>query len=162
MADVIRNLSVTGEQFVSVTAVLLLTLVNIFGLRRGAVLQNIASWAKFAAIGTLVVMGIAVGKGSFEHYSGHYSMALPASPATTSILSGIGVALIAVFWAYDGWVYITWVAGEVKDPQRNLPRSLVLGLLIVGALYLAINSVYLHALPMTEIPASTAVAQAAA
>jgi len=157
-----HTLTVTREHLVSLTAILLLTLVNIFGLRRGAMLQNIATWAKFAAIGTLVILGIAVGKGSFEHYSGHYSMALPASPATTSILSGIGVALIAVFWAYDGWVYITWVAGEVKDPQRNLPRSLVLGLLIVGALYLAINAVYLYALPMTEIAANTAVAQAAA
>jgi len=162
LASRIHTLTVTREHLVSLTAITLLTLVNIFGLRRGAVLQNIATWAKFAAIGTLVILGIAVGKGSFEHYSGHYSIALPASPAAPSIISGIGVALIAVFWAYDGWVYITWVAGEVKDPQRNLPRSLVLGLLIVGALYLAINAVYLYALPMTEIAANTAVAQAAA
>ena len=77
-------------------------------------------------------------------------------------MAGIGVALIAVFWAYDGWVYITWVAGEVKDPQRNLPRSLILGLLLVGVVYLAINAVYLYALPMTGIAAEEAVAQTAA
>ena len=152
------TLAVTREHLVAVTAIAFLTLVNIFGLRRGAVLQNVATWTKFAAVGALVVLGLAVGKGSW----GHYTSALPVSAAAPSLMTGIGVALIAVFWAYDGWVYITWVAGEVEDPQRNLPRSLILGLLIVGTLYLAINAVYLYALPMTEIAANETVAQAAA
>ena len=78
------------------------------------------------------------------------------------MLTGLGVALIAVFWAYDGWVYITFVAGEVKDPQRNLPRSLIWGMTLVGAVYIAINAVYLYALPMTGIAAQEAVAQTAA
>src|SRR5262249_9923 len=60
-----------------------------------------------------------------------------------------------------GWVYITWVAGEVKDPQRNLPRSLIMGLLLVGFIYLAINAVYLYAMPMTAISETTTVAQSA-
>ena len=77
------------------------------------------------------------------------------------MLAGLGVALIAVFWALDGWVYITWVAGEVKDPGRNLPRSLVWGLLLVGFIYLAINAVYIYALPMTGIAATETVAQSA-
>src|SRR5262249_33772614 len=62
----------------------------------------------------------------------------------------------------DGWVYITWVAGEVKDPERNLPRSLIGGLVLVGLLYIAINATYLYALPMSEISAEPAVAKAAA
>src|SRR5262249_32780328 len=136
------TLSVTREHLVALAAIAFLTMVNIFGVRRGAVLQNVATWAKFAAIGALVVLGLGVGKGSWEHYTS----GLPVSSATPSLMTGIGVALIAVFWAYDGWVYITWVAGEVKDPERNLPRSLILGLLIVGTLYLAINAVYLYAL----------------
>lgn len=154
----VYSLTITREHMISLAAIAFLTLVNIFGVRRGAVLQNIATWAKFAAIGALVVLGLAVGKGSW----GHYASSLPASPVAQSFLTSIGVALIAVFWAYDGWVYITWVAGEVKDPQRNLPRSLILGLLIVGVLYLAINAIYLYALPMTEIAANETVAQAAA
>jgi APA family basic amino acid/polyamine antiporter len=76
--------------------------------------------------------------------------------------TAIGVALIAVFWAYDGWVYVTFVAGEVKEPQRTLPRSLIWGMALVGAVYLAINAVYLYALPMNEIAAHEAVAQTAA
>jgi APA family basic amino acid/polyamine antiporter len=105
-----------------------------------------------------VILGLAIGKGSW----GHYSVPLAPSADAPSLLSGIGVALIAVFWALDGWVYITWSAGEVKDPQRNLPRALILGLAIVGVTYLAINAVYLYALPMSGIASETAVAQAAA
>ena len=152
------TLSINREHLVSLAAIALLTAVNVVGLRKGAVLQNITMWTKFAAIAALVVLGFALGKGSWAHYS------IPLRPSATapSFMTGIGVALIAVFWAYDGWVYITWVAGEVKDPQRNLPRSMVLGLLIVGALYLAINAVYLYALPLTDVAANTAVAQAAA
>ena len=152
------TLSITREHLVALAAIALLTAVNVVGLRRGAVLQNITMWTKFAAIAALVIFGFWLGKGSWAHYSSP----LKTSAAAPSFMTSIGVALIAVFWAYDGWVYITWVAGEVKNPQRNLPRSLVLALLIVGALYLAINAVYLYALPLTDVAANPAVAQAAA
>lgn len=152
------SFAVNREHLMAIAAIAVTTLVNIYGVRRGAILQNVATWAKFAAIGAFVVLGLAFGKGSWSHYS----QALPASPNSPSLWSGIAVALIAVFWAYDGWVYITWASGEVKDPQRNLPRSLILGLLIVGALYIVINTVYLYALPLSGIASETAVAQAAA
>ena len=86
---------------------------------------------------------------------------LPANEHV-SIVTGVGIALIAVFWAYDGWVYITFVGGEVKDPQRNVPRALIWGLLLVGVVYISINAVYVYALPMNEIAAQEAVAQTAA
>jgi basic amino acid/polyamine antiporter, APA family len=155
----VGHFTLTRGHMVAIGAIALQSLINIFGVRCGAILQNIATWTKFAAIAAFVLLGLALGKGSW----GHYSALMPASPpGDTGTLAGIGVALIAVFWAYDGWVYITWVAGEVKQPQRNLPRSLILGLLIVGVLYLAINAVYLYALPMSGIAAETAVAQSAA
>lgn len=150
--------TITRGHLVAVTVIAIQTLVNIFGVRKGAVLQNIATWAKFLAMGAFVLLGLAIGKGSWSHYS----LPLPPTPGAPSLWVGIGVALIAVFWAYDGWVYITWVSGEVKDPQRNLPRALVVGLLLVGFIYLAINAVYLYALPMTQIAEQTTVAQAAA
>ena len=150
--------TLTRGHLVAAAAIAVQTIINIFGVRRGAVLQNIATWAKFAAIAAFVLLGLAIGKGSW----GHYSAALPKPEHAPSLFSAIGVALIAVFWAYDGWVYITWSAGEVKDPQRNLPRALILGLTIVGVVYLVINAVYLYALPMTEIASQEAVAQGAA
>ena len=65
------------------------------------------------------------------------------------------MALIAVFWAYDGWVYITWVSGEVKDPRRNVPRAMVLGVVAVGVIYMAMNLTYIYAMPSSEISRST-------
>jgi basic amino acid/polyamine antiporter, APA family len=154
----IGHFLLTRGHLVAVAAIALQTVINVFGVRQGAILQNIATWLKFAAIAAFVVLGLAFGHGSWTHYSS----SLPAASGIHEVLTGIGVALIAVFFAYDGWVYISWVAGEVKDPQRNLPRSLIGGMLLVGAIYLAINAVYLYALPMSGIAESTTVAQTAA
>ncbi len=150
--------TLTRRHVLAAAAIALQTAVNIFGVRAGAVLQNIATWIKFAAIAAFLILGLAVGKGSW----GHYATSLPAPAGFLPLLGGLGVALTAVFWALDGWVYITWVAGEVKDPHRNLPRSLVWGLLLVGLIYLAINAVYLYALPMSGITATTTVVRSAA
>ena len=150
--------SITHGHLIAISAIAVQTLINIFGVRKGAILQNIATWAKFAAIAIFVVGGLVLGRGSWAHY--HQS--IPAAANAGSLMTGIGVALIAVFWAYDGWIYITLVAGEVKNPQRNLPRTLIWGMLLVGAVYVLINAVYLYALPMSEIAAQDTVAQAAA
>ena len=153
------SFTLTRGHLVAITVITIQTVINIFGVRKGAVLQNIATWAKFAAIGLFVILGLAIGKGSWSHYS----MPLPATAGMpTSLMAGLGVALIAVFWAYDGWVYITWVSGEVKDPQRNLPRAMILGLTLVGIIYISINAVYLYALPLLKITEETTVAQGAA
>ena len=154
------HFTLTCGHVVAISAIAVQTLINIFGVRKGAILQNVATWLKFAAIAGFVVLGLAIGKGSWSHLSSASS--IPAGPQSPSLLAGIGVALIAVFWAYDGWVYITWVSGEVKDPQRNIPRALVSGLLLVGAIYLVINAVYIYGLPMGEIAQATAVAKSSA
>ncbi len=148
--------TLTRGDLMAVTAIALLTTVNLFGVRRGATVQNIATWMKFAAVALFVGLGVTLGRGSWANFHS----ALPAGSG--SLLAGIGVALIAVFWAYDGWVYITWVAGEVKDAQRNVPRALVAGVSLVAAVYVAMNLVYLYAMPMGTIAQQTTVAQAAA
>ncbi len=150
--------TITRGHLIALAAIALQTTINIFGVKKGAILQNIATWAKFGAIGTFVGLGLLLGRGSWEHYH----QAMPAVTNSPSMLTSIGVALIAVFWAYDGWVYVTFVAGEIKEPQRNLPRSLIWGMALVGTVYIAINAVYLYALPMREIAAHEAVAQTAA
>ncbi|MGE5323504.1 MAG: APC family permease [Actinomycetota bacterium] len=157
---VLWHFHLTCGHVVAISAIAVQTAINIFGVRKGAVLQNVATWLKFAAIAGFVSLGVFIGKGSWAHLSS--ALAIPAAANSPTLLGGVGVALIAVFWAYDGWVYITWVSGEVKDPQHNIPRSLVLGLLLVGGIYLLINAVYLYGLPMSEIAKATAVAQSAA
>jgi basic amino acid/polyamine antiporter, APA family len=150
----------TRGDVVAVSSIVLLTAINVLGLKRGSTLINVATWAKFAAIGIFVLLGVAIGHG---HWS-NYTVSLPADQPVTMghVISGFGIALIGVFWAFDGWVYITWVAGEVRNPQKVLPRAMVLGVLLVGVVYLSINAIYLYALPITRVAKEETIAQAAA
>jgi basic amino acid/polyamine antiporter, APA family len=162
------GLIVNRTHLVALASIAFTTWMNVTGLRRGAVLQNIATWLKFLAMAAFVLLGFAVGKGSWSHFTqtgvaaGARASGLLMGGSLSSLMGAFGVALIAVFWAYDGWVYITWVAGEVKEPQRNLPRAMVLGVLCVGVIYVAMNLVYLYALPMTAIAGTETIAHAAA
>jgi APA family basic amino acid/polyamine antiporter len=140
----------------------ILTCVNVFGLRWGALLQNVSTWTKFAAMAVFVVLGFAIGKGYWSNFSAQAPGGLSMGLSPTQLISALGVGLIAVFWAYDGWVYITWVAGEVKEPRRNVPLAMVLGVLAVGAIYLAMNMIYVYALPLHEVAKYETIAHAAA
>ena len=152
--------TLTRGHLVSTAAIVVLTYINVIGLKRGSALVNVATWAKFAAVGAFVLLGLAIGKGSWSNYAVSLPLDQPAS--LSHVISGFGVALIAVFWAYDGWVYITWVSGEIKNPQRVLPRALLLGILLVGFIYVSVNVVYLYALPITRVANELTIAQAAA
>src|SRR5258708_2594356 len=141
------GIAITRAHVFGLLLIAILTYVNVVGLRWGALLQNLSTWTKFAAMAAFVVLGFAMGKGDWSHFQSHgvgLSMGLP--PA--QLISAMGIALIAVFWAYDGWVYITWVAGEVKEPRRNVPLAMVLGAIVAGVIDLAMNITYLYALPV--------------
>jgi APA family basic amino acid/polyamine antiporter len=140
----------------------LVTWINVAGLRRGALLQNVATWAKFGAVAAFVILGFAIGKGDWHHFTAGAAHGLSLARTSGQLLSAFGIALIAVFWAYDGWVYIGWVAGEMKDPRRNVPLAMVLGVTIVGVIYVAMNMTYLYALPISEIVKHETIAHAAA
>lgn len=143
---------------VAIVAIVFLTWINIVGLRPAIILQNLATWVKFSALGAFLLLGFVLGHGSLSNF-------FPSPPQhydARTLLNGFGIALIAVFWVYDGWVYITWVAGEVKEPQRNIPRSLVLSVLIVGSIVIGANVLYLYAMPLNVMANQPTVAEAAA
>src|ERR1017187_7558981 len=152
----------TRAHLVGLILIVILTCVNVFGLRWGALLQNVSTWTKFSAMAVFVVLGFTIGKGHWSNFSAQAPGGLTMGLGPGQLISAMGVGLIAVFWAYDGWVYITWVAGEVKEPRRNVPLAMVLGVLAVGAIYLAMNMTYMYALPMKEIAAHETIAHAAA
>jgi len=147
----------TRAQFVALVAIGVVTWVNVIGLRRAATMQNVATWMKFGAVAVFVILGLAIGRGSWSH------LATPAAvvPHGADFLKGFGVALIAVFFAYDGWNYITCAAGEVKNPQRNIPLALVLGVCTVGAVYIAMTVVYVYALPIEKVASEATIAASA-
>jgi len=152
----------TRAHAVGLLLIAILTYVNVFGLRWGALLQNISTWTKFTAMAVFVVLGFAIGKGHWSNFSARAPGGLTMGLSAGQLISAFGVGLIAVFWAYDGWVYITWVAGEVKEPRRNVPLAMVLGVLAVGAIYLAMNMTYVYALPLSEVAKYETIAHAAA
>jgi len=155
------GITVTRAHLVGLFLIVVLTYVNVIGLRWGALLQNVSTWTKFAAMAGFVFLGFAIGKGHWSNFSGH-GVGLSAGLSPGQFISAMGIGLIAVFWAYDGWVYITWVAGEVKEPRRNVPLAMVLGIFAVGAIYLAMNMTYVYALPISEIAKHETIAHAAA
>lgn len=155
-------ITLTRAHLVGLILIAVLTYVNVVGLRWGALLQNLSTWAKFTAMAAFVLLGFTIGKGNWSHFHAQVPGGLTMGLTSSQFISAMGVGLIAVFWAYDGWVYITWVAGEVKDPRRNVPRSMVLGVLAVAAIYMAMNVTYIYALPLSEVAKHQTVAHAAA
>lgn len=161
----IAGFSINRAQLVAVAMIAFMTWMNVVGLRRGAVLQNLATWAKFGAMAVFVILGIAIGKGSWSHFSSGSAagnIGVMGGLTPLQLVPAFGVALIAVFWAYDGWVYITWVAGEVKLPQKTIPRSLMLGIATVAVLYLSMNLMYVYAMPFSQIKDYSTIAHASA
>jgi basic amino acid/polyamine antiporter, APA family len=156
----LAGITLTRAHLLGLLLIAVLTYVNVVGLRWGALLQNLSTWTKFSAMAAFVLLGLALGKGDWSHFRPQGGLTMGLSPGP--LISGLGIGLIAVFWAYDGWVYITWVAGEVKDPRRNVPRAMLLGILAVGAIYLAMNLTYVYAMPLTEIARHETIAHTAA
>lgn len=156
------GIAFTRAHAVGLVLIAILTYVNVVGLRWGALLQNVSTWTKFTAMAAFVGLGFVIGKGQWSHFTTAPAGGLGMGLSPGQLISALGVGLIAVFWAYDGWVYITWVAGEVKEPRRNVPLAMVLGVLAVGAIYIAMNMTYVYAMPLGEIAQHETIAHAAA
>jgi APA family basic amino acid/polyamine antiporter len=153
--------SVTRSHLVAIALITILTLINVVGLRWGALLNNLSTWTKAVAMGAFVSLGFAIGKGSWSNF-GAPGVGLASGLSLGQLASAMGVALIAVFFAYDGWIYVTWVAGEIKNPRRNVPLAMVLGVIVVGVIYILMNMAYVYALPISEIAKHETIAHSAA
>jgi amino acid transporter len=144
----------TEQRIVSALLTIGLTLANYRSMSWGAALQNLSSYSKALAL-ILVAMIIFV-LGDPSHGAFH------TASTSTATFARAGVALVAVMWAYDGWADVSAVAGEVRDPQRNMPRAIMLGMLTVLVAYVAINVAYYYMLPVDTVAKSTLVAADAA
>jgi APA family basic amino acid/polyamine antiporter len=147
------TLSPVGRKLVAVALIALLALVNVVGVRWGALVQRGLTILKGTAILAVVAAIFGLARGDAHHF-----VAPAGPPWSGDLVSRFGVALVASLWAYKGWELVTFVAGEVKDPQRNLPLGLIAGTLTVVGLYLAANLAYLWVLPIDAIASSTRIA----
>jgi APA family basic amino acid/polyamine antiporter len=132
----------------------LIAVVNVAGTRRSANLQNCTTAIKVGAIIVMGVLLIAMGTEAGD------AVPVTAGPAT-SLLLGAGAAMVGVLWAYEGWHFVTFSAGEVVEPQRNFPRGIIVGTAALIGLYLLANVAYVAALGMPRSMASERIASEA-
>ncbi len=149
----IAPLADIGVKLVAIAAIMTVTLVNYFGVQFGGFVQNVFTSLKVLAIGGIVLLAFTFGHGSVEHFFPLWGM-----PSSGNLLAAIGIAMVATLWSYDGWNSLTYLAGEVKEPQRNIPKALVLGTLVIIVIYVATNLAYLYILPINEMATSKLVA----
>ncbi|MGA7525480.1 MAG: amino acid permease [Acidobacteriaceae bacterium] len=143
-------------KMMSLLMIAAITVVNVRGARQSANLQNIATAIKAGGIVLMAIVLLWLGRG-------HHPVQTPSFSGmpTHSLLSGIGLALVSVLWAYEGWQYAAYSAGEAKNPQRNLPLAFLIGTGALIALYLFANAGYLAALGGPGVAASDRVAATA-
>ncbi|MBV6522245.1 MAG: Serine/threonine exchanger SteT [Gemmatimonadaceae bacterium] len=140
------------KQWIAVTLIAIMAIINVRGTRGSASVQNWATGIKVGAI--LVMSGILLLAGATPEHSARAGSIAPG----VSLLSAVGTAMISVLWAYEGWQYVTFVAGEAIDPQRSLPRAITSGTAALIAIYMVANLAYLAALGPERMAASDRVA----
>lgn len=148
-----------GTKVIAILCILFLTGVNYLGVVFGGIVQTVVTFIKIASILLLTLFLLLLGNGSFNNVYNNFALAPEVS---SNLFTLIGLALAGAFWAYDGWNNVTWVSGEIKEPQKNVPRALLYGTLIVMFVYVIVNVAYLYVLPIEEMKNSPLVAATAA
>lgn len=141
------------QKVVGIAVLLGLAFVNARGVKQGATVQNLFTVLKLAGLAALVALALATRRGEMTHF-------LPLLPDHFSggVVSAIGLAMISTLFAYDGWHFVGFVAGEMRDPARNVARSIVLGVLVVIAAYVSANLAYIFVLGQARIAGAERVA----
>ena len=139
--------------YVAAAAIVLTAAFNYRGLQWGSLVQNVTTAAKYGGLMLVVLVALAIGfkRGGAQHFT-------PAVPPGSFHVAAFGLALVSVLWAFDGWADLSFVAGEVADPRRVLPRAIIGGTLAVIVVYFLANVAYLAVLPVSAIRASPLVA----
>jgi len=134
-----------GVKMLAVFSIIFLTWLNILGAKKGGNLNNVLTFIKIAGIVLLIVAGLSFSHAlPFTNNSSH-------SYSNTNIFSAIMAAMLSAFWAYDGWFLVGNISGEIKNPKRNVPISLITGVGISIVLYLLVNNAFMHVLPLSAL-----------
>jgi APA family basic amino acid/polyamine antiporter len=154
----IRTFSIgglSGAKLVGAGAIAVLGAINYVGVRSGNAVNVVMTAAKVAGLAALPIMAIVA-------WRVHPVFTPIVPPDLARPAASFGVAMIAVLWTYEAWYFVTYAAGEIKDPNRNVPRALLLGLLALTTVYLVVNIAYLYALTIDEMKGVTRIAERAA
>lgn len=146
--------TLSAGQLVAAASIAVLGAVNYVGVRSGNMVNVVLTAAKVAGLCAIPIVALAAGA-----VTPSYTPVVP--PGTARPLASFGVAMIAVLWTYESWYYVTYAAGEIRDPQRNVPRALVIGILLLMGIYITVNVAYLHALSIDDMKGVTRIAEKA-
>jgi APA family basic amino acid/polyamine antiporter len=150
------TLSLTTAQIIAVFLIFILSAVNYLGVIFGKIVQNVFTVIKIGGILAFILLGLTIGSTITIDFSLN-----PTGLSVSQLITGFGVALVAVSWTFDGWSNVNFICGEIKNPGRNLPRALILGTLAITFLYLLVNYVYLSVLPISEMAGDVTIAESA-
>lgn len=140
--------------YVAALAIAVTAGLNYVGVRWSVLALNAATAAKYAALVLLTGLAFSIGHGTIGHFT--------AGGGGPLSVSAFGLALVSVLWAYDGWGDVSFVGGEVRDPERTLPRALLVGTVAIVLIYLVVNAAYLYLMPVSALSRSPLVAADAA
>jgi len=143
----ISNFAITYGQLAAIAAAVFITWLNYIGVRRAGEFQFLFTLLKVAIILAIVFVGFTYKGGTWANFATEFAGAKGG-------IAGFFAALVAALWAYDGWNDLNMVAGEIRDPQRNIPLSLIWGVATVGLLYVLVNAAVQYAMPATAVAAS--------
>jgi APA family basic amino acid/polyamine antiporter len=143
------QLGLTPQRLVALVTIWVLTWINLRGVREGKLVQTTLSIVKTGALGLLILLGLTVGRNATAISSNFSAGNFASGPGITSaFILAFGAAMVGSLFSSDAWNNVTFAAAEVKNPQRNLPRALILGTGLVSLLYILANFAYLSVLPL--------------
>ncbi len=142
----------TYAHWIAAATLALMAVINVVGLKWGALVQNFTTVAKYGGLMIIVLLALILG---LPKTGGHFT---PMVPPGSFGVSAFGLALVSVLWAFDGWGDVSKVAGEVEDPRKTLPKAIIIGTLAIIVIYLLANIAYLSVLSVEEIRGARLVA----
>lgn len=145
-------LSDTGTLLVAIGGIILVTVINVLGVKAGGVFSDLFTVLKLLGLGILIAVGLGWGSSSTTDFSA------PLNELPNGLASALTLAFVSVMWSYGGWQHATFTAAEAKNPQRSVPLSLIFGALAVALIYVLANVAYMFLMPVEAIAASPRVA----
>ncbi len=141
-----------GVKLTAVALIILFTAINYRGVKQGGRVSNVITVVVVISLLLIILMGLSLSGGSFGNLGTNASTyPPPVLQESGGFFKLMFLAMLSAFWAFEGWMNIGFVGDEIKNPQRNIPRILIFGILIITAIYLMVNSTYLFVMPIDEI-----------
>lgn len=143
-----------GVKLAAVAFILVLTFINTRGVHQGGMVSNVITVIVVTSLAIIVMAGLTAGGGAFNNISLNSTTYPPDTfNQTGGFMKVMFLGMLSAFWAYEGWVNVGFVGDEIKNPQRNIPRILIFGMLLITGIYLLVNFTYLYVLPIDDLMA---------